>query len=185
MRKLFALLTVVVAAVASPAALANHGHGHGNNGQAGGKPQSIALYRADCAGVATATQQVGTVSVKAKGQNDQGNGFGNGTYAQIQVRVKVTSGMANTSYRIYLLQSTGTGTCSVAATGPVLTTDGSGRGTEQVRFSTGSLAAGSYAIQLVAPATATVPGPGPFTDVLTTQFSITLPSAPNGRHHHK
>jgi hypothetical protein len=92
--------------------------------------------------------------------------------------------MSNTSYRIYLLQSTGTGTCSVAATDGVLTTDANGKGHQHARFDTGSLAAGSYGVQLVAPATATVPGPGPFTDVLTTQFSITLPSAPTGKHHH-
>jgi len=174
MKKLLVLLAVVAAGTAAPAALASHGHGHGK----GGKSQTLALYRADCAGVASATQQVGTVAVKSHGQN------GNGGNARIDVRVNVTGGMPNTSYRIYLLQSTGTGTCSVAATDGVLTTDAKGKGKKDARFSTGSLAAGSYAIQLVAPATATVPGPGPFTDVLTTQFSITLPSAPTGKHDH-
>jgi len=41
-----------------------------------------------------------------------------------------------------------------------------------------------YGVQLVAPATATVPGPGPFTDVLTTQFSIVLPAASSHAHGH-
>ena len=41
-----------------------------------------------------------------------------------------------------------------------------------------------YGVQLVAPGTATVPGPGPFTDVLTTQFSIVLPAASSHAHGH-
>ena len=173
MRTFFALLAVVAAAVSAPAALASHGH-HSKSQR---KTQTLPLYRADCAGVATATQQVGTVGVKSKGQN------GNGGNARIDVRVSVTSGMPSTSYRIYLLQSTGTGTCSVAATDGVLTTNAKGKGKKDARFATGSLAAGQYAIQLVAPASATVPGPGPFTDVLTTQFGITMPAAPKKGHH--
>ena len=128
--------------------------------------------------MATATQRVGTVGVKSKGQN------GNGGNARIDVRVTVTSGMPNTSYRIYLLQSTGTGTCSVAATDGVLKTNAKGKGRKDARFSTGSLAAGQYGIQLVAPASATVPGPGPFKDVLTTRFDITMPSASKTKGHH-
>ena len=118
MRTILGLLAVVAAAVAAPVSLASHGH----NGKSQRKTQTLALYRADCAGVATATQQAGTVGVKSKGQN------GNGGNARIDVRVSVTSGMPNTSYRIYLLQSTGTGTCSVAATDGVLTTNAKGKG---------------------------------------------------------
>ena len=173
MKRTLALLVVAAAAVSAPAALASHGHSKSQR-----KTQTLALYRADCAGVASATQQVGTVGVKAKGQN------GNGGNARIDVRVSVTSGMPKTSYRIYLLQSTGTGTCSVAATDGVLTTNAKGKGKKDARFATGSLAAGEYAIQLVAPATATVPGPGPFTDVLTTRFDITMPAAPKTKGHH-
>jgi hypothetical protein len=176
MKSLLALCAVLAAAVA-PAAFANNGHGH-----AKGKAQTLALDRADCAGVATATQQVGTAKVKAKGQNGEGKGRGRNT--RLDARVTVSSGMASTSYRIYLLQSTGAGTCSVAATGNVLTTDANGKGTANVRFSVGSLPAGSYGIQLVAPSTATVPGPGPFTDVLTTQFGIVLPAVSSHTHGH-
>jgi hypothetical protein len=177
MRLLFALFAVIATATAAPAAFANHGHG-----QATGKPQTLALYRADCGSVATATQQVGTVKVKAKGQN--GEGKGRGRNLRLDLRVTLSNGVASTSYRIYLLQSTGSGTCSVAATGNTLTTDANGKATANGRFDVGSLPAGNYAVQLVAPATATVPGPGPFTDVLTTQFSIVLPAAAHTHGHH-
>jgi hypothetical protein len=72
----------------------------------------------------------------------------------------------------------------VAATGNTLTTDASGKASANARFSVGSLPAGSYGIQLVAPATATLPGPGPFTDVLTTQPSVVLPAAAHSHGHH-
>jgi hypothetical protein len=148
----------VIAVPVTVQAAAHHGHAvHTHTNKKHTKTHGavrVILHHADCSTVSTATDNLGFAEI-----NRHKNGG-----AQIEISTK--GAMPNTSYRAYLLGATG---CSVLYADGVLTTNGKGQGNVHMKVPAGTIPAGTthLAVQLVSPATATVPGPGPFTDVIT------------------
>jgi len=121
-------------------------------------PQTVALHRQSCA-----QANVGPLLGSARfSLDDQGGGTVNP--GGMEIRTAVTAGMPRTSYGEYILDDS----CNVLVHAGTLKTDDSGRGDLDVHVLGSSLPSGAaLRVQLVAPENAAVPGPGPFTDVLT------------------
>jgi hypothetical protein len=112
------------------------------------------LHDADCAHLATATDNVGFAIF----QLDSGG--------NLQIEVAVKHGMPRTEYKALVLAAP----CTVIFTDDILTTNKKGKGNLHVMVPKASIPAGTMiAVQLVSPPGAMVPG-GPFTDVITSNF---------------
>src|SRR5215467_12917724 len=146
---LAALLAMLMAAAVSPnlaGTLAKHGNDH--------KP---ALHRADCSQVATATDNLGFAIFEFDEDMD------------LQIEIALKHGMPNTEYRAFVL----TAPCNVVFIDNILSTNKKGKGNVHIMVPESMIPAGSQvAVQLVSPPGATVPGPGPFTDVITSDFVV-------------
>lgn len=148
---------LVIALAATTLLLAPFGHSaRAANGTR--NLQTVALHRQDC----TATT-VGPLAGTARfSLDDQGgeNVNPNG----IEIDVSLTAGLPRSSYSVFVLSNP----CQVLVRAGTLKTDDRGRGDLSVHV-LGSLvpAGASLRVQVVAPADAAVPGPGPFADVLT------------------
>jgi hypothetical protein len=102
--------------------------------------------------VATATDVVGFAILELDGSGN------------LQVEVSVKNGMPRTDYKVYVLAAP----CAVIFTDDLLTTNKKGKGNTHVMVPVASIPANTkIAVQLVSPPTATVPGTGPFTDIIT------------------
>ena len=129
-----------------PGAVAKHGGDH--------KP---ALHRADCTQVATATDNLGFAIFEFDEDMD------------LQIEVALKHGMPNTEYRAFVL----TAPCNVVFIDNILSTNRKGKGNVHIMVPESMIPAGSHvAVQLVSPPGATVPGPGPFTDVISSDFVV-------------
>jgi hypothetical protein len=115
-----------------------------------------ALHRADCAHLATTTDVVGFAILESDGSGD------------LQIQVSLKQGMPRTEYKAFLLASP----CTIIFADDILTTNKKGKGNLHMMVPTASIPAGTttVAVQLVSPPSAMVPGPGPFTDVITSDF---------------
>src|SRR5262245_57219090 len=114
-----------------------------------------ALHDTDCAGVATAVDVVGFAVLELDGSGN------------LQIEVSVKHGMPRTDYKVLVLAAP----CAVIFTDDTLTTNKKGKGNTHVMVPTASIPANAkIAVQLVSPPTAAVPGPGPFTDIITSDF---------------
>jgi hypothetical protein len=121
----------------------------------GGSNHKPALHRADCTTLATSPEAVGFAILQMDSAGD------------LQVEISVKQGMARTDYKAYLRAAP----CQVVFTGDIVTTNKKGKGNIHMMVPTASIPAGvKLAVQLVSPPSATVPGPGPFTDVITSDF---------------
>jgi hypothetical protein len=82
----------------------------------------------------------------------------------IEIRTGLTAGVPRSSYSVLVVDSS----CQVLVRGGTLTTDDSGRGDLDFHVLGSTVPPGTTVrVEVVDPATATVPGPGPFVDVLT------------------
>jgi len=114
-----------------------------------------ALHDADCTHVATATDVIGFAVLEMDGSGN------------LQVEVSVKNGMPRTAYKVFVLAAP----CTVIFTDDILTTNKKGKGNTHVMVPAASIPQNTkIAVQLVSPPTATVPGPGPFTDIITSDF---------------
>ena len=130
----------------------------------------VILLRGDCATSATSTATTG-FAVFDVNDDDEDEGEDEENDHDLVVNVQVKKSMKNTRYRIYLLTGTNAA-CSVAFVGPCITTNKKGKGHAHISVAKGTIVAGqNVAVQLVSPCEAPVPGPGPFTDVLTSRFT--------------
>jgi hypothetical protein len=128
----------------------------------------VALLRGDCATSATSTATVGFAVFDDNDDDEDEEGDDD---RDLVVNVQLKKGLKNTSYRVYLLTGTNTA-CSVAFVGPCIRTNKKGKGHAHISVAEGTFTAGqNVAVQLVSPCEAPVPGPGPFTDVLTSRFT--------------
>lgn len=146
---------LIVAAIALLVAM-NLGLGFASSTSAKGKPNhKPALHDADCAHLATVTDVIGFAIFESDAAGD------------LQIEVSLKNGMPRTDYKAYLLAAP----CTVVFTGDILSTNKKGKGNLHMMVPAASIPAGAkVAVQLVAPPTAMVPGMGPFTDVITSDF---------------
>ena len=119
------------------------------------KTHKPTLHRANCANLATATDSVGFALVQ---MDSSGN---------LQIEVALKQGMPRTDYKTYVLAAP----CTIIFTDDILTTNKKGKGNIHVMVPVTSIPANAtVAVQLVSPPNAVVPGPGPFTDLITSNF---------------
>jgi hypothetical protein len=145
---------LLFAAIAVLAALAMT-LGLGGRASAKNSNHKPALHDADCAHVATAVDVVGFAVLETDGSGN------------LQIEVSVKFGMPRTEYKVHVLAAP----CNVIFTDDILTTNKKGKGNTHVMVPTASIPANTkIAVQLVSPPGAMVPGPGPFTDIITSDF---------------
>jgi hypothetical protein len=121
----------------------------------GGSNHKPALHDADCDHLATTTEVVGFAILELDAAGD------------LQIEVSVKQGMPRTDYKAYLLAAP----CTVVFVDDILSTNKKGKGNIHMMVPKASIPTGlKLAVQLVSPPSAMVPGPGPFTDVITSDF---------------
>jgi len=126
-----------------------------SNASAKGGNHKPALHDANCTTLATATDNVGFAIFQMDSAGD------------LQVEVSVKHGMPTTEYKAYVLADP----CTVIFTDDILTTNKKGKGNIHIMVPQASIPANKkIAVQLVSPPSAVVPGTGPFTDVITSDF---------------
>jgi len=147
---------VIVAGLVTLIAMAvTFGIGGSDVSAKGGGDHKPALHDANCTTLATATDSVGFAIFQADSAGD------------LQVEVSVKHGMPRTEYKAYVLAAP----CTVIFTDDILTTNKKGKGNIHIMVPSASIPANTkVAVQLVSPPSAMVPGPGPFTDVITSDF---------------
>jgi hypothetical protein len=129
----------------------------------------VLLFRADCATSATSTATTG-FAVFDVNDDDKDEGEDEDNDHDLVVNVQLKKGMKDSSYRVYLLTGTNAA-CSVVFVGPCIRTNKKGKGHAHIAVAEGTIMASqNVAVQLVSPCEAPVPGPGPFTDLLTSRF---------------
>jgi hypothetical protein len=149
---------LIVAAIALLVSLALS-LGLGTRASAKDSNHKPALHDADCAHVSTAVDVVGFAVLEMDGSGN------------LQIEVSVKHGMPRTEYKVYVLAAP----CNVIFTDDILTTNKKGKGNTHVMVPTASIPANTkISVQLVSPPTAMVPGPGPFTDIITSDFVTPL-----------
>src|SRR5215472_1666454 len=146
---LVAILTAIALSPSFAGAVSKHGDDNDNH--------KGVLHRANCAQVATATDNFGFVIFEFDEDQD------------LQIEVALKHGMPRTQYRAFVLIAP----CNVVFVDNVLTTNRKGKANVHIMVPASTIPAGAHvAVQLVSPPGAVVPGPGPFTDLITSDFVL-------------